>query len=161
MSLYDIKEEYRNWEERMRYQEGETTPEDIAELEKIEASFEEKSEAYAVIIRELELKEMMLTDEIARLSNRAKRLHNHREEMTRRLSEAMLEMRREKVDTGKFLLSFRTSKAVLIDDAESIPESYINVVVERKPLKTELAKALKVGAVPGCHLEERKNLQIK
>ena len=160
-SMYEIGEAFRCWEEKLYSAEGEVTPELLDEIREIEGNLQEKAEACAVIIREREAYIAMLGAEQDRLAQRKASLKNTTERIRARLAELMTELHCEKVETPRFAIGFRKSSAVVIDDESKIPEEYIKVTTERMPMKKELCAALKGGDIPGCHLEERRNLQIK
>lgn len=161
-SMYEIGRAYREWEEKIFESEGELTPDLLDELKQIEGTLEEKAESCAAIIRERETVIEALTAEEARLAERKARIKNRSERLKEKLSELMRETNREKIETTRFTIGFRKSLAVVIDDETHIPAEYIKETIERKPMKKELGEALKEShEIPGCHLEERKNLQIR
>ena len=160
MKLYEINEMYRRWAEKIEEQDGEVTPEDMVEIEQIEADFTEKAESYAVIIQEQKAAMDMLDAEMDRLGKRYDRYKKTAEWLKERLASAMTENGKDKVETGKFLLSFRKSKRIQIDDEAVIPEEFFEV--KRKPMKAEIKKAIEAGqAVAGCQIVEERNLQIR
>ena len=67
----------------------------------------------------------------------------------------------EKFSTPKAVVSFRNTSAVVIDDADKIPERFIKTEVVKTPMKVELKKALANGAVEGCHLQDNISVIIK
>jgi len=67
-----------------------------------------------------------------------------------------------KLEAGTFTLSTQKSKKVIIDNADQIPGNYLEQIVDWTIKKNEIKKDLKAGiVVPGAHLEENDNLQIK
>ena len=67
-----------------------------------------------------------------------------------------------KFETAKVLLSFRSSKVVVIDNLEELDKTYIKEKVEYSADKTAIKKALDSGEIViGARLEEKQNLQIK
>lgn len=69
---------------------------------------------------------------------------------------------RKKIDTGLFTISTRKSSRVEIDDVKTLPVDFVEKVVEYKPNKKEIKKALKNGKeIKGAKIVETENLQIK
>ncbi len=59
-------------------------------------------------------------------------------------------------------ISFRASEQTVIDNADAVPEEYMTVKTTYTPNKTAIKEAIKAGKeVPGAHLEQKKNIQIK
>lgn len=161
-SVNEIAAALRLWEEKVYEAEGEVTPELLNEIRAIEGTIEDKAEACAYLVREFEGYIGTLAAEEKRLAERREIFRNRSERIKERLSELMRETNREKIETARFTIGFRKSLAVVIDDETQIPAEYIKETIERKPMKKELGEALKEShEIPGCHLEERKNLQIR
>ena len=160
MKLYEINDAYYNWLTRAQEAEGELTPEMLTEIDCIEGEFEEKGEAYAVLIKTLNAEAEMLKTEQQRLYERQKQKENLAERLKERLAESMRIFERDKLETAKCKISFRSSRAVEIVDEAKLPDEYFKI--ERKPMKSEIKEALKAGvAIDGAVLVERKNIQIK
>lgn len=68
------------------------------------------------------------------------------------------------INVGTFILSYRKSDAVVIEDETLIPTEYMKTPEPPlpKPDKTAIKEAIKGGAeIPGAIIETRQNLQIK
>ena len=160
MKLYEINDAYYKWLEKVQENEGELTPEMLTEIDCIEGEFEEKGEAYAVLIKTLNAEAELIGSEEKRLAERRRRKENLSERLKERLAESMRIFERDKLETAKCKVSFRTSKAVEIIDETLIPDEYFKT--ERKVIKTDIKTAIAEGKeVAGAVLVERKNIQIK
>ena len=63
---------------------------------------------------------------------------------------------------GSASISFRKSEQVAIDNEADLPEEYKREIVTIKPDKTAIKSAIKAGkGIPGAHIEECINIQIK
>lgn len=160
MKLYEINDAYWQWLEKVQENEGELTRELLIEMECIEGEFDEKAEAYAVLIKTLNAEAEMLKTEQQRLYERQKQKENLAERLKERLAESMRFFEKDKLETAKCKISFRASKAVEIIDEALIPDEYFKV--ERKVIKTDIKTAIAEGKeVAGAVLVEKKNIQIK
>lgn len=69
-------------------------------------------------------------------------------------------MQGEKLKSDKFTFSYRITKSVDVLNIELLPSDF--KVIEYKPLKKEIAKALKDGKeVEGALLVEKKSLSVR
>lgn len=67
----------------------------------------------------------------------------------------------ETFKTNRVTISYRASQTVEVDDADLIPAEF-TIAQEPKIDKTALKEAIKAGVeVPGAHIENRLNIQIK
>jgi len=160
MKLYEIKDSFRNWLEKVQETEGEVTPELMTELNGINEDFDIKAEAYAIIIKELEADSKALKAEKQRIEERQARATNLAEKLSQSLAEAMALLGKEKFETAKCKVSFRSSTVVNITDETLIPEDYMQV--KKTPMKADIKEAIKNGLIiQGAELVENKNIQIK
>lgn len=160
MELYKINERMRAWARKIAEQDGEVLPEDMDEIEQIEADFTEKAEGYAVIINEQQEPINKLSAEIERLTKRREQYKKTQEWLKKCLASAMFQNGKEKVKTEKYLISFRKSKSVQFEDENLVPDEFCKI--ERTPMKMEIKKAIEAGqAVSGCYIEENRSLQIR
>lgn len=107
----------------------------------------------------------MLKSEIERLEKLAgteqKRI-DRAEHLIGRLFERVYEGK--PINVGTFVVSYRKSDAVIIEDETRIPSEFMKTPEPPapKPDKTAIKEAIKGGAViPGASIETRNNLQIK
>jgi len=160
MKLYEINDAYWQWLEKAQENEGELTQEMLIEYESIDGEFEKKAEAYAILIKTLNEEAELIKAEKQRLDERQKQKERLAESLKERLTQSMQLLEKDKFETPKCKVSFRTSKAVEIIDEALIPDEYFKV--ERKVIKTDIKTAIAEGKeVAGAVLVERKNIQIK
>lgn len=160
MNLYKIKEEYREWQQKIISQDGELFDEDIEALNNLEAIAEDKIEAYAVIIKESLSEAEMYKAEADRLTSIAKKKINLADKLKTNLDNFMKEQGREKFESVKTKISYRKSTALEIDCTAEVPEKFQKIKTEID--KTAITNFLKEGNVlEGFQLVERRNIQIK
>lgn len=120
-----------------------------------------KLEAYAKLIRQLELDEEAYKKEIDRLNKRAKTAHNSIEWLKNNILVYMEAGHLTKTDAGTFKLSIRTSQAVNITDSDLIPEEFKKVKTEVSVDKLKIKDAFKNGkTVEGANIVENKSVRI-
>lgn len=160
MKLYEINDAYWQWLEKVQENEGELTQEMLIEYESIDGEFEKKAEAYAVLIKTLNAEAEMLKTEQQRLYERQKQKERLAESLKERLTQSMQFLGKDKFETPKCKVSFRTSTAVNILDEALLPKKFFKIV--KTPSKADIKEALKSGLkVKGAELVENKNIQIK
>ena len=107
----------------------------------------------------------MLKSEIERITklvNSEEKRMARAENLIGRLFERVYEGK--PINVGTFILSYRKSDAVVIEDESRIPPEYMKTPEPPlpKPDKTAIKEAIKGGAeIPGAIIETRQNLQIK
>lgn len=78
------------------------------------------------------------------------------------LSSSLLASKESKFETARVALGFRSSKAVVIDNLETLDKSFIKEKIEYSADKMAIKKAIENGeTVNGAHIEVNQNLQIK
>jgi hypothetical protein len=131
----------------------------------LDAALDEKAEAYASVIRSLELRARARKDEASRIRDLAEADEAVADRLKKRLKEAMEATGKTKIDTPRFKLSVAGNggKAPLVIDgsADDLPPQFR--VVRHEPNKDAIRAALEAGtAVPGCALLPRgTSLRIK
>ena len=100
-----------------------------------------------------------LTNEIKAFTARKKALQTRAESAKAWLDTVLAG---ETINSVKVAVTYRKSKEVVVDDLYSIPEEYLRYK-EPEPNKVAIKKAIdKDGLeVPGVHVEEKNNIQIK
>lgn len=164
MKLYEIPKEIENL---INNETGEIT--DIQLFSQLQAKAEEKLAFIGLINKNDESNIKALEEEIKNLAERKKRLENKTKNTKTFIVKMMDELGIDKIETPKVVLSFRNSKAVKIDDEEKLLEDFkakgFNDLFKTKTTiavdKTAVKKWLENNRSEYCHLEERKNLQIK
>lgn len=166
MSLYSLTDECRNlYDALMASVDEETGEVDISlvnALAERQEAWEDKAVAVACVYRSLDEDAARVGREIERLTAMKKRLERERDRVKEGLSAAFTALGVEKVKGMYADISFRASEQTVIDNADAVPEEYMTVKTTYTPNKTAIKEAIKAGKeVPGAHLEQKKNIQIK
>lgn len=166
MSLYSLTDECRSlYDALMASVDEETGEVDISlvnALAERQEAWEDKAVAVACVYRSLDEDAARVGREIERLTAMKKRLERERDRVKEGLSAAFTALGVEKVKGMYADISFRASEQTIIDNADAVPEEYMTVKTTYTPNKTAIKEAIKAGKeVPGAHLEQRKNIQIK
>ena len=138
MSLYSLTDECRNlYDALMASADEETGEVDISLVN----ALAERQEAW---------------------EDKAVAVERERDRVKEGLSAAFTALGVEKVKGMYADISFRASEQTIIDNADAVPEEYMTVKTTYTPNKTAIREAIKAGKeVPGAHLEQKKNIQIK
>lgn len=166
MSLYSLTDECRSlYDALMASVDEETGEVDISlvnALAERQEAWEDKAVAVACVYRSLDEDAARVGREIERLTAMKKRLERERDRVKEGLSAAFTALGVEKVKGMYADISFRASEQTVIDNADAVPEEYMTVKTTYTPNKTAIREAIKAGKeVPGAHLEQKKNIQIK
>ena len=158
MKLFDIADEFKTLYDIA------TNEEDVETLTKLydelQMKLEDKAENVRVVLMQLKADEELLSKEIERLRKRKQTITNNRENLKSLLAWTMQSAGVPKLKTLKATFYFSTTDSVSINDIEKIPQQYLKI--EKKPLKTEIKKALKKGEhIEGVTLEEIQTLNIR
>lgn len=132
---------------------------DADNLEELEMAYADKLEGCGLYVKNLQSEVDALKAEEHTLAERRRIKERKVERLREYMLESMERTNTAKLDTSKVAISTRKSQRCVIDDERAIPFQYIKV--EQKVNKAQVSKALKAGEVPGAHLEEAVNLQIK
>ena len=155
-SLYQLNNAYAQLQQMI--EEGQEGLEDT--LASITGAVEEKLEAYAMVIKNIESDVEGIKSEEKRLSERRKVMENGINRMKQAIADTLQNSDQDKVKTEKFTFSFRKSMKVEVSNVDSLPQQFIKV--ERTISRSELAKALKVGEqIKGAQLVENQSLSIR
>jgi hypothetical protein len=155
-SLYQLNNAYAQLQQMI--EDGQEGLEDT--LASITDAVEEKLEAYAMVIKNIESDVEGIKSEEKRLAERRKIMENGITRMKQTIAETLQGSGQDKVKTEKFTFSFRKSSKAEVSDIDSLPQEYVKV--ERTISRAELAKALKAGEqIQGAQLVENQSLQIK
>jgi hypothetical protein len=160
MNLYDINTELQLLINNVQIDEiGEVPEEFSVQLEQLKISKQEKAIHCARSIKNLSADYEAIHNEIDKLEERAERIKNIVEKIKRYISTTCLG---EEFKDATAEICWRKSASVIIDDFNLLPPNFLRVVPETvAPDKTVIKLALKTQNVPGAHLEEKLNLQIK
>lgn len=155
MKLYDIAEIYENLE---------NIDDEVAvatAMDAVDAALEEKLESTAKVIRNLEAEAEALEAEEKRLKARKTAVRNRIADIKGYVQENLEAMGKDKVISGIFKWSIQANApSVNIIDESLIPDDYWKI--ERKPMKTEIKKAIEAGELTeGVELVRTKSLRLR
>lgn len=129
-------------------------------LHAVEAAANDKIEATALYLRELDAEAKAAKDEADRMIARVKSMQKRSDYLKAMLLEALHAT--GKVKTARVTVSIRTTQAVEIAEGANLPEAYTTVKTTVSPNKVAIKQALLDGVeVPGCHIEERESVSIR
>lgn len=155
MKLYDIAEIYENLENI----DDEVAV--AAAMDGVDAALEEKLESTAKVIRNLEAEAEALEAEEKRLKARKMAVKNRIADIKGYVQQNLEAMGKNKVTSGIFKWSIQANApSVNILDEDLIPDAYWKI--ERKPMKTEIKKAIEAGELTeGVELVRTKSLRLR
>ncbi len=155
MKLYDIAEIYENLENI----DDEVAV--AAAIDAVDAALEEKLESTAKVIRNLEAEADGLEAEEKRLKARKTAVRNRIADIKGYVQENLEAIGKDKVTSGIFKWSIQANApSVNILDEDLIPDAYWKI--ERKPMKTEIKKAIEAGELTeGVELVRTKSLRLR
>lgn len=155
MKLYDIAEIYENLENI----DDEVAV--AAAMDAVDAALEEKLESTAKVIRNLEAEADGLEAEEKRLKARKTAVRNRIADIKGYVQENLEAIGKDKVTSGIFKWSIQANApSVNILDEDLIPDAYWKI--ERKPMKTEIKKAIEAGELTeGVELVRTKSLRLR
>lgn len=155
MKLYDIAEIYENLENI----DDEVAV--AAAMDAVDTALEEKLESTAKVIRNLEAEADGLEAEEKRLKARKTAVKNRIADIKGYVQGNLEAMGKDKVTSGIFKWSIQANKpSVNILDEDLIPDAYWEI--ERKPMKTEIKKAIEAGELTeGAELVRTKSLRLR
>lgn len=157
LSLYEIAGSLRQLEQLIE-EDGDLTE----YLDSVELQLNYKVENIVKFNRGLELSAEAIDAEIQRLMLLKRAFVNKRQRLLDYVKYTMESHGVEKIDTGIARLSFRKSKAVVVDDEAKLTDEFLTKKVTITPNKIAIKEALDRGQdVPGARIEEHKNLQVK
>lgn len=162
MKLYEIPAEYR------KVLEGVQVDEETGEILGTDALVEFAGDLNETI-KNTGLYLFELDSEAQQIDAQIKRLKARKDGMTRRadtlknlMLDAMTSSGLKKVSDPLVTVYLRKSTATIVDEMDILPKDLLRVKVETSPDLIAIGKKLKAGeVVPGAHLEERQNVNIK
>ena len=121
-----------------------------------------KSSNIIKYIRNVSLEVEVLSQEEDRLEKLRKQKEKKISSLKKYLTEILLNLDKNKIETELGNLGLRKSVSVTIDNLNLIPKKYIQKKIELVPNKRMLSELLKQGKnVKGVHLEDKYSLQIR
>lgn len=160
MKLYELTQNYLNLLDLLDNPE---VPKEIIEnaLEEVEGTFEDKAENIVKLIRSVEAEVKAYKDEEDRLSTRRKTLENKVISLKGYLESSLKTIGKQEIKGKLFTLKIqKNAPSVVIDDVNTIPKKYLEVVekVDKKKIKEDLKNGLEI---PGVKLEATESLRIR
>lgn len=123
---------------------------------------ESKATSICCVVKQLKAYKTQIDAETDRLTAMSKTLDNRIKFLTDATSAVLQHCGIERIDGVQAIISFRASEQTVIDDESEIPDEYINTKITSAPDKTKIKNAIKLGmTVPGAHIENKRNIQIK
>lgn len=159
MTLYEINNELaRLMEEAVDEETGEIREDAIEEIENMQMAWDEKVENIGCFIKNLKADAEALKAEKMNLGRRQQVAENKAERLQKYLMDMLAG---QTYQSPRVAIGYRKGTTVQCDDIFQVPEEYLRYKdpeLDKKAIKD----ALKNGTeVPGCHLEETRNIQIK
>jgi hypothetical protein len=139
---------------------GEISEAGIAALDELDLTLDEKLTNTALYRKGVEAERDAVKKAAQELSDRAK-IHTRQADRLREYLRSNMErVGHEGLSDPRVKLGWRSSTAVVVDADASLPVELL--CVKTAPDKKAIGELLKSGTeVEGCHLETRKNLQVK
>ena len=162
MKLYEIPEEYRKALEGVQVDEetGEILGTDA--LVEFAGDLNETIKNTGLYLFELDSEAQQIDAQIKRLKARKDGMKRRAETLKNLMLDAMTSSGLKKVSDPLVTVYLRKSTATIVDNMELIPKDLLRVKVETSPDLVAISKTIKSGIeVPGAHLEERQNVNIK
>ena len=162
MKLYEIPDEYRKVLEGVQVDEetGEILGTDA--LVEFAGDLNETIKNTGLYLFELDSEAHQIDAQIKRLKARKDGMKRRAETLKNLMLDAMTSTGLTKVSDPLVTVYLRKSTATIVDNMELIPKDLLRVKVEKSPDLVAISKTIKSGIeVPGAHLEERQNVNIK
>ena len=135
---------------------------DESDLDALEVELRDKLEACGAWMKNQRSLAKAIREEERALADRRKAIERHLEWMDGYVLHSLSKFEGGRLETPKVALSTRKSTRVVVDSESDLPAEFVQVVETVKADKTAIGKAIKAGEeVPGAHVEERLNLQVR
>ena len=162
MKLYEIPDEYRKVLEGVKVDEetGEILGTDA--LVEFAGDLNETIKNTGLYLFELDSEAQQIDAQIKRLKARKDDMKRRADTLKNLMLDAMTSTGLQKVSDPLVTVYLRKSTATIVDEMDILPKDLLRVKVETSPDLIAIGKKLKAGeVVPGAHLEERQNVNIK
>ena len=162
MKLYEIPEEFRKVLEGVQVDEetGEILGTDA--LVEFAGDLNETIKNTGLYLFELDSEAQQIDAQIKRLKSRKDGMKRRADTLKNLMLDAMTSTGLQKVSDPLVTVYLRKSTATIVDEMDILPKDLLRVKVETSPDLIAIGKKLKAGeVVPGAHLEERQNVNIK
>ncbi|MBC2854694.1 siphovirus Gp157 family protein [Cetobacterium sp. 2G large] len=131
-------------------------------MEFLKEELQNKSSNIVKYIRNVSLEVEVLSQEEDRLEKLRKQKEKKVNSLKKYLTDILLNLDKNKIETELGNLGLRKSVLVAIDNLDLIPKKYIQKKIELVPDKRLLSEILKQGKnIKGVHLENKYSLQIR
>lgn len=131
-------------------------------MEFLKDELQNKSSNIIKYIRNVSLEVEVLSQEEDRLEKLRKQKEKKVNSLKKYLTDILLNLDKNKIETELGNLGLRKSVSVAIDNLDLIPKKYIQKKIELVPDKRMLSEILKQGKnIKGVHLEDKYSLQIR
>lgn len=131
---------------------------DLSSLDELQIARDEKIENICLFYKNLISDAEAIRAEEKKLAERRRACENHAERLKKYLAD---NLQGETFKTARAAVSWRRSTSVNVTDVWALPDEYIKME-DPKPIKTEIAKALKAGKeVTGAELVESQSMSIR
>lgn len=131
-------------------------------MEFLKEELQSKSSNIIKYIRNVSLEVEVLSQEEDRLEKLRKQKEKKVSSLKKYLTDILLNLDKNKIETELGNLGLRKSVSVAIDNLDLIPKKYIQKKIELIPDKRMLSELLKQGKnIKGAHLENKYTLQIR
>lgn len=135
---------------------------DPADIDEIEASFNEKVENIACYIKNIKSDIHAIRTEEDALKERRQRYERHAERLGAYLSDQMARAGRRRIETTRADVSLRRVTSVQVEDEDAVPEEFVRTTIRKTPDKRMISHAIRDGIeVPGCSIVERDSIQVR
>ena len=150
ISLFEIDEQIMRLvslldEDIVDAETGEVLIDVWSELDKLNMKREDKILNIARYIDDLERENTLIKDKVSILTARAKSKEKQAKRLKDYVLDSMLKLGTKKIEDETVVIKLNSTKVVNVFDEQSIPQDYINTVVEFKPDKRRILADLKSG----------------
>lgn len=132
---------------------------DSTNLDELNVAFDEKAEAVAIYIKNIEAEAEAIRAEELKLASRRRVLEARAAKMRDRLAYNMERVGAVKLNTPRCSISVRRTTRVTISNADLIPDELVRI--KREPDKKAIREILKNENVPGAGLETVTSVTLK
>ena len=131
---------------------------DCSEIDSLQVERQDKLEAYALLVKNLDAESKAIREEEKSLAVRRQQKERTIESLKQTLS---MELDGQKLETSRVKVSWRKSQSVNVSDWKLLTEEFLRFS-DPKPDLTAIKESLKQGfEVDGAELVENQNIQIK
>jgi len=105
-----------------------------------------------------------INNEIKRLADRKKQMETFQKGLKEYLKSNMEALEMTKIQCPLFTITLAKGRDIcVIDNADDLPDEFVKIEMQTKPVKADILKALKEGVeVKGAHIEKSENsIRIK